>query len=492
MKPFSIIVAATRRGGIGLGGTLPWPKLKHDMNRFVQLTGGKKKPHEKYNAVIMGRNTWDSIDIKYKPLSNRINYIITRNPDKIKCHNNTFTCSSLHDAISKASNNEAVNEIFIAGGGQIYSDAINSEYCKNIYKTEILNDIKTDVSFPDIDMKKFKLTNVGDLIQDNNHTYQFLDYEKKHHSKIIGFDDFLVKSGFDDRIFKSKNPDEMRYLASIKYILDHGNTKTDRTCVGTKSVFGLSYRYNLENNTWPVLTTKKVFLRGIIEELLWIVKGQTDGKILLDKGIKIWYGNGTRDFLDKTGLKHYRDHDLGAIYGHQWRHSGAAYINCSTDYTGKGVDQLSEVIQQIKNNPDSRRHIICAWNPSQLKDMALPPCHALVQFYVANGELSCIMYQRSMDTMLGAPFNIASYSLLTHMIAHITGLKAKEFIHFTGDSHIYTNHFDGANIQIQREPYEFPKINFKRCIKNIEDFTYDDIQLQQYKSHPTIKMNMAV
>jgi dihydrofolate reductase/thymidylate synthase len=496
MKSFSVILASTRRGGIGLSGRLPWPKLTHDMNHFVNITS-KKLPTEKQNAVIMGRKTWDSID-KYKPFKNRINYIITRDADKFLYGNKQFTniihpCKSLPDAISLASMNSSVNKLFVIGGGQIYAQALSLPHCKEIYHTEILNDFPADVHVPEIDKNIFKLENIGNVINENEISYQFLKYiRNSNNTEISSYSDFLVRSGFDKRILMSRNPEEMRYLSFGDYIMNHGTVKGDRTGVGTHAVFGEIFRYNLENNTWPILTTKKVFVKGITKELLWLISGSTDGNVLLKDGVKIWYGNGTRQFLDKNNLFHYKEHHLGPVYGHQWRHSGAEYKGADVDYKGKGVDQLADVIKQLKENPDSRRHIICAWNPPQLKQMALPPCHVLIQFYVSNGYLSCMMFQRSSDYAIGNCYNVASYSLLTHMIAHITGLKAKEFIHVIGDAHVYKTHIDGLREQITREPYEFPKVNFKRKITNIDDFKFDDIELVGYKSHPAIKFEMAV
>lgn len=492
MKPFNIIVAATRQGGIGISGSLPWPKLKYDMQHFANITGSKKKSPEKLNAVIMGRKTWDSLDDKYKPLPNRLNYVVTRNLGHLQGINNIYPHNSLTNALLHASN--TTTEQYVIGGGEIYAQALKLPQCQTIYKTEILNNIPADTYIPEIDPKIFKLETVGKVINDNGIDYQFLKYIRKNQYQptINNYQQFLINSGFDNRIMNSRNPEEMSYLATIKYIMDHGNVKTDRTGVGTKSIFGHSQRYNLENNTWPILTTKKVFLKGIIEELLWIISGSTDGRVLLSKNVKIWQGNGTREFLDRNNLQHYKENELGPIYGHQWRFSGAKYTGYDGYYTGQGVDQLADVINQIKSNPDSRRHIICAWNPLQIKEMALPPCHVLVQFYVANGELSCMMYQRSVDTALGEPFNIASYTLLTHMIAHITGLKAKEFIHIKGDTHIYNTHAEGLNEQIKREPYEFPKISFNRKISDINQFTRDDIKMVGYNSHPAINMPMAI
>jgi len=286
--------------------------------------------------------------------------------------------------------------------------------------------------------------------------------------------------------------EEYQYLEIIEDILEHGNQKSDRTGTGTKSVFGRQMRFSLRDGTFPLLTTKKTFYRGIAEELFWFIRGSTNAIELKEKKVMIWEGNSSREFLDSVGLSHREVGDLGPVYGFQWRHFGAEYSDMHADYSGQGVDQLAEVIHKIKNKPDDRRIIMCAWNPKDIPRMALPPCHCLVQFYVANGELSCQLYQRSADMGLGVPFNIASYALLTHMIAHVTGLKPGEFVHTLGDTHVYLNHVEPLKEQLTRDPKPFPKIVIKRKVENIEDFTIDDFEVQGYDPHPKITMEMAV
>merc|ERR1719480_457908 len=217
-----------------------------------------------------------------------------------------------------------------------------------------------------------------------------------------------------------------------------------------------------------------------------------NAKHLSDKGIKIWDANGSREFLDKRGLSHREEGDLGPVYGFQWRHFGAKYVDMHTDYTGQGVDQLADCIRKIKEDPTDRRILISAWNPADLSQMALPPCHMFCQFYVANGELSCLMYQRSCDMGLGVPFNIASYSLLTYMVAQVCGLKPGDFVHTLGNAHVYSNHVEPLKQQLDRTPKQFPKLVIKRKVEKIEDFCIDDFEIQNYESHPKIVMEMAV
>ena len=262
-----------------------------------------------------------------------------------------------------------------------------------------------------------------------------------------------------------------QYLDLLREIRDNGVTKTDRTGVGTKSIFGHQMRFNLQDG-FPLLTTKKVFLKGIIYELLWFLKGDTNIKFLTDHNVHIW-----DEWADENG-------DLGYVYGKQWRSWEA------TD--GRVIDQISQVVDLIKNHPDSRRILVTAWNPAEIDKMALPPCHCLFQFYVADGKLSCQLYQRSADTFLGVPFNIASYALLTMMLAQVCGLEPGEFIHTTGDTHIYLNHLEQVNEQLSREPRPLPKMIINPDVKSIFDFKYEDVKLEGYNPYPAIKAPVAV
>lgn len=279
---------------------------------------------------------------------------------------------------------------------------------------------------------------------------------------------------------------ELNYINLIKKIINDGNDREDRTKIGTKSIFGEQLKFDLKNQTFPLLTTKKVFFRGVCEELFWFIRGDTNSKILSDKGVKIWDDFGKKEYLEKLGLS-YDEHDLGPIYSHQWRFFNAKYEGSNRDYANNGIDQLSNVINELKKNPNSRRLFVSAWNPCQIDQMALPPCHVSYQFYVHNNELSCHMYQRSCDILVGLPFNIASYSLLTYMIAHICGYTPKELIISLGDIHIYNNQLSNVNELINRKPFQFPKLTIKRKVEYIEDFKYEDFELIDYQFHPHIK-----
>lgn len=262
-----------------------------------------------------------------------------------------------------------------------------------------------------------------------------------------------------------------QYLDLMKDILDNGSQKTDRTGTGTLSVFGRQLRFDLSAG-FPLVTTKKLHLRSIIYELLWFLRGDTNIKFLKDNGVSIW-----DEWADENG-------ELGPVYGHQWRSWPAP--------DGRSIDQISQLISQIKQKPDSRRHIVTAWNPAEVDKMALPPCHALFQFYVADGRLSCQLYQRSADYFLGVPFNIASYALLTYMFAQQCDLLPGDFVWTGGDVHLYTNHLEQAQLQLSREPFPLPRLNIKRKPASIFDYQFEDFEIVNYQSHPSIKAPIAV
>jgi len=286
---------------------------------------------------------------------------------------------------------------------------------------------------------------------------------------------------------------EKQYLQLIKEILEKGSLEETRNGK-TKSIFGYSMRFSLKDGELPLLTTKKVAWKTCFRELQWFIRGSTNNKELQDQNIHIWDGNSTREFLDSRRLHNNEVNDLGPIYGHQWRHFNAEYKDCHTDYSGKGIDQLAIVIRELKNplTRCSRRHIISAWNPCQLDEMALPPCHILMQFNVRDNKyLSCALMQRSGDVGLGISFNIASYSFLTHIIAKHCDLIADEFIYFLGNAHIYEEHIETLKEQLKREPFPFPKINILKKHDNIEDYSIDDIEwVEKYVSHEPLKMIM--
>jgi thymidylate synthase len=264
---------------------------------------------------------------------------------------------------------------------------------------------------------------------------------------------------------------EKQYLELLKYILENGQKKDDRTGVGTLSIFGSQLRFNLQDG-FPLLTTKKIHIKSVIHELLWFLKGETNIKYLKENGVTIW-----DEWADEKG-------ELGPIYGYQWR--------SWQDYNGGYIDQIQTVIEEIKTNPNSRRLVVSAWNVAHLKEMRLPPCHILFQFYVLNGKLSLQVYQRSADIFLGVPFDIASYSFLLMMVAQVTNLEPCEIIYIFGDTHLYLNHIEQAKLQLTREPRPLPKVYLNPEIKNINDFKYEDFKIEGYNPHPAIKADVAV
>ena len=291
---------------------------------------------------------------------------------------------------------------------------------------------------------------------------------------------------------------ELGYLNLIRQIIKSGKKQVGRNGTTYTSI-GETLRFSLEDNKIPLMTTKKLAWRVCLKELLWFMNGDTNNKLLKEQNVKIWNGNGTREFLDSRGLNYLNEDDLGPVYGHQWRFWNAPYskeFGCLKDYRGNGIDQLQTVIDEINKSKElgesSRRIIMSAWNPEQLDEMALPPCHVLSQYHLVDNKLSCTLYQRSGDVGLGIPFNIASYSFLTHLLARHCDLEAGEFVHFIGNAHIYDDHIEPLKIQLKNEPYEFPDLEIKEKRKNIDDYKFEDFEVNNYKFHKVLKMDMRV
>ena len=458
-----IVAFCFQSRGISSKGTLPWkdePWAKEDLHFFQKETTKTKDP-TKLNAVIMGMNTWTSLP--NKPLKNRLNVILTRKrglPDEPGVWYRSNPDKTMQELVDEP----LIETIFVIGGAEIYHAL--EPWIQRLNVTEIQEEYPNmDVLFP------VNLTN-----------YRLMD------------DPAIDSTGKLIRKQYVKNPhEEQQYLDLIRKILAEGTVKGDRTGVGTKSIFGASMRFNLRNGRMPLLTTKRTYWKAILVELFWFLGGQTNNKLLQDQGVHIWDGNSSRAFLDKLGYPKRDEGDCGPVYGFQWRHFGATYVDCKTDYTGQGVDQLKWLVNEIRTNPNSRRLILNAWNPVDLPQMVLPPCHVLAQFNVADGELSCQLYQRSADVGLGVPFNIASYALLTHLIAHCCGLKTGELIHVLGDAHVYLNHVEALKEQLTRTPKAFPTIQIaSTASKEMDAIQSKDVELVGYQSHPGLKMEMAV
>jgi len=474
---YNIIVAYELNRGIGFQNKIPW-RIPPDMKRFKEITSKKSM-----NCVVMGRKTWDSIPPKFRPLSDRINIILSQsmNNDSELNEANTYVCRSFDDfddLINKLSPLHDLSEIFFIGGEQIYKEATRRYKINKYYLTQVLQKYECDSFLSDIDLSGHK------LIESSTHTEKTLPYRFQVYE--------LIPS--DDELAEKKNAEETNYLNCLKDVLERGQYRDDRTEVGTLSLFeGKQFVFDL-SKTFPLLTTKRVFFRGLAEELFFFFSGLTNAKILQEKDVHIWDDNSSREYLDKIGQSHREVGDLGKFYGFQWRHWGAEYLDCHQDYKGQGFDQIQMIIDLIKNSPTSRRILVSAWNPGDLKEMALPPCHIVYQFYVdvENKTLSCSMYQRSADLFLGVPFNIASTALFTCLLAKTCDLKPSKVIVTLGDSHIYLNHIQQVLEQISRDPRQFPTLNIKTKREKLEDYCFDDLELINYNPYGKIAAKMAV
>lgn len=459
---FKIIAAIEKNNGIGFANKLPW-SLPNELKHFQQTTKHVADVNKR-NAVIMGRLTWESIN--KRPLNNRLNVIISKSNIGL-LPNNVMQFVELTYALDSLKQMSDIENVFVIGGEQLYKLAVNHSNCDSMIISHIKKSFKCDRFFPQIDGNKFIIDSVSNIQQEGDIKYEIVEYKRI-----------------------DKMHPENQYLDLIRNILNNGVKKDDRTGVGTLSINCPQMRFDLQH--LPLLTTKTTFFRGCCEEILWMLRGSTNAKELQNKNIHIWDGNTSKEFLKKMNLP-YEEGDIGAGYGFQFRHFGAEYINCNTDYTSKGFDQVKECLRLIREEPNSRRIIISLWNVSDLSKMCLTPCHSFYQFFVNNGKLSCSLYQRSGDVMLGIPFNLCTATLMTHIFARLSGLGVGELIHTIGDAHIYLNHIDGANEQIKRTPRPFPLLDIiDRGQKKVEDFVYEDFVLKGYYPHDVIKMEMAV
>lgn len=448
----------------------------------------------------MGRKTWASIPEKFRPLRGRKNVVLSKSADVRAAEGipeDVLVADSLESAVAALRTDESIDNTFVIGGASAFAEVFSSGsgagsfVCDKIHLTKVFSAFECDVRIPAIDEAVYGLAafepRQSEGEGDAAVQYQFRTYANRRlHPELrrtLRPAPLLLPHG---------RHEEHQYLDAIRDVIMTGVPRDDRTGVGTISKFGLTMRFSLRDGMLPLLTTKRVFWRGVAEELLWFISGDTSNATLQAKGVHIWDGNASREFLDSRGLHHREVGDLGPVYGFQWRHFGAAYSDMHADYAGKGVDQLKAVIETIKKNPADRRIILSAWNPAALPDMALPPCHMFAQFFVEGGELSCQMYQRSGDMGLGIPFNIASYALLTRLIAQVTGLEAGEFIHVIGDAHVYKNHVEPLLLQLEREPKPFPRLRIDPTITDIDAFRFEHFAVEGYECHGPIKMQMAV
>jgi len=453
MLPIHLILAVDEQYGIGKNGRIPWDS---DLGYFKKITT-TTCDSKKQNALIMGRLTYESMPIPRISMSRKC-VVVTSTP---YCRHAT-TARTLGDAITECQNDDTIENIFIIGGSMMYKEGLDMGVDK-IYVTRVNGTYDCDVGVPWLKNILSRYYKMSSIQQGERFTYETY----------------------------SQNG-ETAYIDLLKDIVKNGEERPNRTGVDTTSVFGRTIRFPFKDG-FPLLTTKRVFWKGVIEELLWFLRGDTSSARLSEKGVRIWEGNTSKEYLEKRGLGGYNEGDCGPVYGYQWRHWNAEYGSCDDSYEGRGIDQIAQVIDSIKNDPYSRRHIMSAWNVGQLDEMVLPPCHVLCQFFVSkDGELSCQMYQRSADMFLGVPFNIASYAALTYIIARETGLKPKELIMCFGDAHIYSNHMDAVEEQLQREQRKFPALRIRDDAGSYETLTMDDFIIEGYNPHGTIKAPMAV
>lgn len=483
MKPFSMISAVTKTNrGIGFKNTLPW-HYKEDLSHFSKITTTTTDPN-KINAVIMGRNTWESLPEKYRPLPKRMNIVLSRKDliyhmamdpntnNMFFSYDDYHVCTSLNKTLEVLAKNPNIEQAFVIGGQQVYEEGISR--CDKIYLTEIDDTKKPfecDRFFPEIPM----YYRVVEKLQSKTSPLIFKTYQDLRH----------------------KNSEEMQYMNLLTEIMEKGEERIDRTGTGTIGLFGKQLTFDLRDDVLPLLTTKRVWYKGVIEELLFFLRGDHDNKKLQAKGVHIWDGNTSREYLDKYNKQHIETDDLGLAYGVQWRAAGAPLKGINADYRGKGIDQIQYCIDLIRNNPKSRRILFHAWNVQQLNDMSLVPCHLMYQFYVSQeeGTLSCMMTQRSVDVFLGLSFNIASVATLTRLIAKVCNLKPGKIVLNLGDTHIYKNHLEQVKEQLDRPTLYFPKLKIipeLNSIEDIEKLAYEDFELEGYYPLPAIKAKMAI
>lgn len=543
---FHIISALDSNRGIGYKNNLPWD-LKGDMKHFKSITG--YIPEDDYfnymNVVVMGRNTWDSIPAKFKPLPNRINIILSRQTaDKVigdvSNSHLVYVISDWQDVFSvvnkinkdgyidghESEKPISVNNIYVIGGQKIYESAINHPYCDKIYLTEVCHSYDVDTYFPKLSdgRNNYKLIDVSkfesdyDSIIEETVYYRFVVYQNETYFLGNNINENVINSlnvietnmseSITDKLLINQlkrrftrdgifiNHEEEKFHDFVRDIRDNGVSRTDRTGVGTVSLFGKQLTFDLRD-TFPMITTKKMFPRGIFEELMMYLRGQTDNKILQSKKIHIWDGNTSRQFLDKIGLQHFEEGDMGATYGFNFRHYGAKYEGCKKQYDETyGFDQLNYAIELIRNNPTSRRILINLWNPTTLNQVALPSCLCQYQFYVntETKELNLQIYIRSSDVFLANNWNACTGAMLVHMICNLNGIELTpgDLSVITGDAHLYNSHLDGVNQMLERTPRPFPKLVIKNKKDKIEDFNWEDIGLYGYNPYPGIKVEMAV
>lgn len=470
---FSLVVAYSFPSrGIGKDGAIQW-KIPEDMKRFASITT-TRVVEDKLPIIVMGRKTWDSLP--KKPLPNRFNIVLSNNTTKTE--NNTVFCKFdvLLEIIKQYNAADTPVDIKVIGGSEIYKLFLTSNLViDKIYATEVYckKEPAYDTTFPSHDLQ---LSEVSEFKknQDDDTYFRFLTYTRQEKAWV--------------------NTEESNYLTLMREITSTSCVRNDRTGVGTFNLFGKQLTYDL-TDTFPLCTTKRMFMRGIFEELMLYIRGQTDNSILTAKDIHVWDGNTSRSFLDKRGLSHYKEGDMGATYGFNFRHFGAEYKGCSESYEGCGFDQLGNVIHLIKTEPSSRRMVINLWDPSNNEKAALPACLCMYQFYVRNNtHLDLQIYIRSSDYFLANNWNTCTGALLVHLICSLNGVNLVPGMLSVcmGDIHVYSSHIKQVEENLQRQPFPFPKLIVENKKDSLEQFEFDDIRLIGYNAHKRIPAPMAV
>tara|TARA_B100000902_G_C27274197_1_gene897923 strand:+ start:283 stop:1728 length:1446 start_codon:yes stop_codon:yes gene_type:complete len=480
MISYNFIASINENFIIGIHNTL-LIECREDLKQFYKITTDSY-PEGDQNILIMGYKTWLSIPDNVKPFRKRFTIVLSREhtieeTDELKCFH------SLESSFEWIQENKK-GRVFVIGGEGIYQECI-SKYPTNL-NCVYLTRFKHHYLCKGVEARRLPYQTL---------TNQELMYESvsKESPCIINAPNMNEEKTMEHSLFIYQNKNqvnrgEYQYLTLLKNILENGDLIEGRNG-NVLSTFGERMVFDLEKG-FPLLTTKKMGYKTILRELLWFIKGSTNNKELNDKNVHIWDQNASQEFLESRGLT-YEEGDLGPVYGFQWRHFGAKYKDCNTDYTNQGVDQVQYVIDTIRNDPSSRRIVMSAWNPSDLHKMALPPCHVMCQFYVNKDKIDCQLYQRSGDMFLGVPFNIVSYSFLLCIICKITGYTPGRFIHILGDAHIYENHIQKVEEQLKRIPTQFPTLEISDELKNINDIQEDYFILNKYRSYSKINAPMS-
>ena len=498
MPSVHFVLCTDTKGNIGTKNQLLF-NVPLDIQRFRTLT---QSPHTKApyrHAVLMGRRTWDSLEERHRPLPNRVNLVLTRNDESARhiraAGAYPFACTE--DAITFL-NSLSLRKIFVIGGAALYNDKWLQSKATVIHHTVVDDDassrydtthlVSVDLSF----LRSFET--VEEWSAPSQCTYVD-ECSTTKQNRTLTFRTFQRRSSQSSQSKKQvadSSGGEHQYLQLLQRLI-HSPARQTRNSI-TLSSFGERMLIDLSNGTVPLLTSKKMAWKTVIRELLWFVRGDTDNQKLNDEKVHIWDANASRAFLDSRGLTERAENDLGPVYGFQWRHFGATYTDCHADYTGQGVDQLEDARQQILTDPTSRRMVFTAWNPSDLNQMALPPCHLLGQWYVDDEhKLWLQVYQRSGDVFLGVPFNLFSYSVLVHMMAHLTHTKVGGLSYILGDAHIYENHLDVVREQLQRPTHKPPHFRVKETceVESWNDFTLDSFELMNYTCESSLKAAMV-